>query len=196
MFWTELMWGYTFTIRPENSSSLLYLKSWEGIQQTTWPHSKGDVRTCVFDFVIMPTHLTNSFWLVGVLGFKLWPHNTVILGKLTNTAGLSVALSPRCRNIWFAHLSCRHMEGCVGSVGRRETWLHRACTHPDTHLVEREREGERKGERQEGESTRVETELICGGIWWLIKEKKHKTVDFTISISSSAVSHTICIYGE
>lgn len=84
---------------------------------------------------------TSDKQLLTCWRFKLWPHDTAIPGNLTNTAGLSVeGLSPRCRNIWFAHLSCRHMEGCVGSVGRRETWLHRACTRPDTHLVERKRE--------------------------------------------------------
>lgn len=91
----------------------------------------------------------------------------------------------------------------VGSVGRTETWLHRARTHPDTHLVDRE------SEREEGwESSRV----FRRGYWELqyppavsslifylsrhlmaiwLRRWNLKLWTYTISISSYTVSQWI-----
>ena len=47
---------------------------------------------------------TLSFWPADVRRFKMWLHRDA--GAHT---GVSGALSPQSSNIWFAHLSCRHM---------------------------------------------------------------------------------------
>lgn len=103
MFWTELKWGN------------LYHAARNGLLDSTLGRN--------------PALKRKRCGLVGILRPKPRPHNGAMEGKLTNTARLSVALSPQCRNIWFAHLSCRHMKGCEPCRGNRNLVAQGVLTH-------------------------------------------------------------------